>query len=50
MRRVLITIAVVVALLVAISISWIFGGRQLSLFLDRFGTIEMVSAPIKSIY
>jgi hypothetical protein len=49
MRRVLITIAVVVALLVALSILWIFGGRQLSLFLDRFGTIEMVSAPIKSI-
>jgi len=38
-----------VALLVAMSILWIFGGRQLSLFLDRFGTVELVSAPIKSI-
>ena len=37
------------ALLVAMSILWIFGGRQLSLFLDRFGTVELVSAPIKSI-
>ena len=37
------------ALLVAMSILWVFGGRQLSLFLDRFGTVELVSAPIKSI-
>src|SRR5438045_9059919 len=28
---------------------WIFGGRQLSPFLDRFRTVELASAPIKSI-
>ena len=49
MRRVLIKVAIVVALLVGMSILWIFGGRQLSLFLDRFGTVELVSAPIRSI-
>jgi len=48
-RRVLIKVAIVVALLVVLSILWIFGGRQLSLFLDRFGTVELASAPIKSI-
>jgi len=31
------------------SILWIFGGRQISLFLDRFGTVELISAPIRSI-
>ena len=39
----------IIALLVAISILWIFGGQRLSLFLDRFGTIEIASAPIESI-
>jgi len=48
-RRVLIKVAIVVALLVVMSILWIFGGRQLSLFLDRFGTLELISAPIRSI-
>jgi len=43
-RRVLIKVAIVVALLVVMSILWIFGGRQLSLFLDRFGTLELISA------
>ena len=49
MRRVLIKVAIVVALLVVMSVLWIFSGRQLSLFLDRFGKVELVSAPIKSI-
>src|SRR5438309_6188776 len=49
MRRVLIKVAIVVTLLVAMSILWIFGGRQLSLLLDRFGTVELISAPIRSI-
>jgi hypothetical protein len=44
-----IAVAIVVALLVVMSILWIFGGRQLSLFLDRFGTVELASAPIRSI-
>jgi len=49
MRRILGGIAVIIALLVVISILWIFGGQRLSLFLDRFGTIEIASAPIESI-
>jgi hypothetical protein len=49
MRRVLGGIAIIVVLLVAISMIWIFGGQRLSLFLDRFGTMEMASAPIELI-
>jgi hypothetical protein len=49
MRRILGGIAMFIALLVVISILWIFGGQRLSLFLDRFGTIEIASAPIESI-
>jgi hypothetical protein len=49
MRKILITAAIVVVLIVTISILWIFAGRHLSLFLDRLGTIETGSQPIKSI-
>ncbi|MGB9475726.1 MAG: hypothetical protein WCE87_11735, partial [Candidatus Udaeobacter sp.] len=49
MRKILITFGILIALVVAILAAWIFGGRQISLFLDRFGTIEMTSARIKSI-
>jgi hypothetical protein len=49
MRRILIAIAIVVVCVGAISISWLFNGRQLSLFVDRFGTIESASIPIQSL-
>ena len=49
MRKILISLGILVAFVVAIVASWIFGGRQISLFLDRFGTIEMTSARINSI-
>jgi hypothetical protein len=49
MRRILSGIAIITALLVATSILWIFGGERLSLFLDRFGTVEVASAPVTSI-
>jgi hypothetical protein len=49
MRKILITIAIVVACIAAMSIWWIFSGRHLSLFLDRFGTIEAASIPIQSL-
>jgi hypothetical protein len=49
MRKFIKKIAIVIAFIVAISIAWILGGRQISLFLDRFGTIETVTAPITSI-
>jgi hypothetical protein len=48
-RKILITLGILVALVIAIVASWIFAGRQISLFLDRFGTIEMTSARINSI-
>ena len=48
-RKILITLGILVAFVVAIVASWIFAGRQISLFLDRFGTIEMTSARINSI-
>jgi hypothetical protein len=48
-RKILITLGILVAFVIAILASWIFGGRQMSLFLDRFGTIEMTSSRINSI-
>jgi hypothetical protein len=49
MRKILLTLGILIAFIVALLASWIFGGRQISLFLDRFGTIEMSSARINSI-
>ncbi len=48
-RKVLITLGILVAFVIAIVASWIFAGHQISLFLDRFGNIEMTSARINSI-
>ena len=47
MRKILITLAVLIV--IAFLATWIFYGRQISLLLDRFGTIEMTSARINSI-
>src|SRR6266849_1820952 len=49
MHKTLITLAIVIALIVAMSILWISGGRNLSLFLDRFRTIEIASIPVSAI-
>src|SRR5437667_10390231 len=49
MRKILITLVIFVACITAGAATWIFGGRQLSLFMDRFGTIETTSARIGSI-
>jgi len=49
MRKILGTLLILVALIAAVSIMWIFSGRHLSLFLDRFGTIEAASIPIQSL-
>jgi hypothetical protein len=49
MRKVLITLGVLVLCGVAILAAWIFGGRQVSTFIDRFGTIEIASVPIHSV-
>ena len=49
MRKILITLAILVLFVVALSALWIFRGHQVSLFIDRFGTIETASARISSI-
>jgi hypothetical protein len=49
MRKILITLAILVPLVIATLATWIFGGRQLSLFLDRFWTIETASSQINSV-
>jgi hypothetical protein len=49
MRKILITLAILIAFVIAILATWILGGRQISLSLDRFGTIEMTSARINSL-
>src|SRR6476620_6570057 len=47
MRKILITLAVLIV--IAFLATWVFYGRQISLLLDRFGTIEMTSLRINSI-
>jgi hypothetical protein len=49
MRKLLITLGILIAFIIAILATWIFGGPQISVLLDRFGTIEMASARINSI-
>jgi len=49
MRKILITLAVLIPVVIAFLATWIFYGRQISLLVDRFGTIEMTSARINSI-
>jgi hypothetical protein len=49
MRKIVITLAILIAVVVAFLATWIFCGRQISLLLDRFGTIEVTSARINSI-
>lgn len=48
-RKILIALGILIAFIVATLATWIFGGRHISLLLDRFGTIEMNSARINSI-
>lgn len=49
MRKILVTLAILITSVVATLAAWIFGGRQISLFLDRVGTIETASSPVKSL-
>jgi hypothetical protein len=49
MRKLLITLGILIVFVVAILATWIFGGRQISLFLDRFGTIETTSNRVNSL-
>ena len=49
MRKFLISVAILIVCIIAILATWIFGGRQLSLFIDRYRTSETASARINSI-
>src|SRR5262245_53721817 len=49
MRRILITLAILVLAFAAILGTWIFLGRQVSLLVDRLGTIEIASVPIHAV-
>ena len=49
MRKLLIGLAILVAVIAALLAAWIFGGRKASMFIDRFGTIEINSVPIHSV-
>lgn len=48
MRKLLMVVGILV-LIVALLALWIFGGRQASMFIDRFETIEIASVPIHSV-
>src|SRR5262249_57806000 len=47
-RKLLIIVGLLV-FVVALVALWIFGGHQASMFIDRFGTIEITSVPIHSV-
>jgi hypothetical protein len=49
MRKFLITLAILAVCVIATLATWIYGGRRLSLLIDRFGTIETASARIHSV-
>src|SRR5256714_12622763 len=49
MLRILITLGILVLFLIALSALWVLRGREVSLFIDRFGTIEIASTRINSI-
>jgi len=51
MRKILITLGILITLVIVIIVilgGWIFFGRQISLFIDRLGTIEVASTKITS--
>ena len=49
MRKLLLTLLLLVTCGVALLATWIFLGRQVSMFIDRFGTIEIASVPVHSV-
>ena len=49
MRRILILLATLAVGLVSLAALWIFRGREISSFIDRYWTVETRSAPIQSI-
>src|SRR5215475_3467538 len=49
MRRILIPLAIVAVGGAALAALWIFRGREISSFIDRYWTVESRSSPIQSI-
>jgi hypothetical protein len=49
MRKFLKRVALLIIVIAVPAITWLFAGRQLSLFLDRFKTIESASIPVESL-
>ena len=49
MRKLLLTLLILVTCGIALLATWIFLGRQVSMFIDRFGTIEIASVPVHSV-
>src|ERR1700736_6111804 len=49
MRKVLISLAVLIVIAIALGAAWIFAGPKVSLFLDKYGTAETKSEAIRSI-
>ncbi len=49
MRRILILFVIVAAFAASLGALWIFRGREISSFVDRYWTVESQSAPIHSI-
>jgi hypothetical protein len=48
-RKILVTLGFLVLVVVVILATWIFLGRQISLLVDRLGTIKIASVPIHSV-
>jgi hypothetical protein len=48
-RKVLITVGIVVLTVVVLLTVWVFFGRQISVLVDRLGTIEIASVPVHSV-
>jgi hypothetical protein len=49
MRKILIALASVIVVTVALLAIWVFGGPQLSLFVDRLATVQIASSRINSL-
>ena len=48
-RKVLITLGIVVLTVIVLLSVWVFFGRQISVLVDRLGTIEIASVPVHSV-
>ena len=49
MRKILVTISLLMACAATLAIVWLFAGRRISVMIDRFETITTSSVPIRSI-